>query len=59
MGERKCTLTAKQHIHARLRNNEYGLWPTSTELRILHQNAAMSNPMDRILTMRVEFKKLT
>lgn len=59
MGERKCPVTGKTaHTMQGNGTTNKDWWPHQLNLRILHQNASLSNPMDPDFNYAQEFQKL-
>ena len=57
--EKKCPVTGGTHAHAAGRGtSNRDWWPNQLNLRILHQHAAVSNPMGEAFNYAEEFKKL-
>ena len=54
--ESKCPVTGTRHMAAGPTNADW--WPNQPNLRILHQNSPLSNPMDKQFNYAEEFKSL-
>ncbi len=57
--EGKCPVTGKVHVHTAqgvMSNRDW--WPNQLNLKILHQNTALSNPMDAGFDYAAAFKSL-
>jgi len=55
----KCPVTGNAHKHAAGRGtSNRDWWPNQLNLKILHQNSALSNPMGEAFNYAEEFKKL-
>jgi catalase-peroxidase len=57
--EGKCPVTGKVHVHTAqgvMSNRDW--WPNQLNLKILHQNTALSNPMDAGFDYAAAFKTL-
>ncbi len=62
MGEMKCPVTGKTRetgktVHRGAPSNQ-DWWPNQVNLKILHQNSCLSDPMGKEFNYAVEFKKL-
>ena len=51
--EEKCPFTGGSHVHA---NRDW--WPKQLDLRVLHQNSTLSDPMGEAFDYAEEFKSL-
>ena len=57
--ENECPVTGKAHEHMTARGtSNRDWWPNQLNLRILHQNSSLSNPMGEAFNYAEEFKKL-
>ena len=55
----KCPVTGNGHGHTPRRGtSNRDWWPNQLDLKVLHQNSPMSNPMDEDFDYTEEFKKL-
>ncbi len=55
----KCPVTGRAHIHTASRGtSDRDWWPNQLNLKILHQNSPMSDPMGEEFNYADEFKKL-
>ena len=57
--DNKCPVTGADHKHtysSGTSNRDW--WPNQLNLKVLHQNSALSNPMDKAFNYAEEFKKL-
>ncbi len=57
--DNKCPVTGADHKHTHssgTSNRDW--WPNQLNLKVLHQNSALSNPMDKAFNYAEEFKKL-
>ena len=55
----KCPVTGSTHKHTAGRGtSNRDWWPNQLNLRILHQNSSLSNPMGEAFNYAEEFKKL-
>ena len=57
--ESKCPVTGRAHKHTAGRGtSNRDWWPNQLNLKILHQNSSLSNPMGEAFNYAEEFKKL-
>ena len=57
--ENECPVTGKAHEHMTARGtSNRDWWPNQLNLKILHQNSSLSNPMGEAFNYAEEFKKL-
>jgi catalase-peroxidase len=57
--DNKCPVTGKTHEHMTAKGtSNQDWWPNQLNLKILHQNSSLSNPMGEAFNYAEEFKKL-
>jgi len=55
--ESKCPVTGRSNTAMGTRSNR-DWWPNQLNLKVLHQNSTLSNPMDKEFNYAEEFKSL-
>ena len=57
-GGNGCPVTGGSHIHTFGVMSNRQWWPNQLNLKILHQNSSLSDPMDELFNYAEEFKTL-